>query len=380
MNQGCSVTLPSRCCHAAGKCGLQFFCTGDIIDNKYIIWKIFKTVKADYCLPGYLEKTMQKKTKFKISPMAVIIASVITAVICIIVIVVLGNLSGQDDMFSEDYKRTEATCTNKEISSGNNGRIYFIDLTFYAKNHISEEDTQYNVRISETDPKLADVDQGQTIDIYYKTANPSYCHPVMIYPDYTVITIILWIIVGGCVVAAGINLSTVMRNKNGYVPTYEKPEDIGTFGDVGADSGLSDKKIDYSAGDVFSDNLMDSYVDPFATYTGYDEENTAQDSGGFDPNAGYSNPEPYQQEQPNSGMDEDSLNNPFATQINNDPSNPYNTGTYSSPTSRFGSDSNYNSAEIYGDSSFGSRDDYNSTEIYGSSTFGVPPADQNDEG
>lgn len=323
---------------------------------------------------------MQKRKKLKISPMAVIIASVIAAVICIIVIIVLGNLSGQDDMFSEDYERTEATCINKEISSGNNGEIYFLDLIFNAKNPVNNQDIQYNVRISETDPKLADIDQGQTLEVYYRTENPSYCHPVMIFPDYTVITIILWIAVAGCCAAAGINLSTVLRNKDGYVPTYEKPEDIGTFGEVGADSGLSDSKIDYSAGDVFSDKLMDSYVDPFATYSGYDGENTDQEPGGFDPNAGYDSAQPYQQEQPNSGMDEASLNDPFATQFNNDPSNPYNTGNYSSPTSMFGSDSNYNSSEIYGDSSFGSTDDYNSTEIYGSSTFGAAPGDQSGEG
>ena len=41
----------------------------------------------------------------------------------------------------------------------------------------------------------------------------------------------------------------------------------------------------------------------------------------------------------------------------------------------FGDDSNYNSAEIYGDSSFGSRDDMNSTDIFGSSSFGAAKND-----
>ena len=46
-------------------------------------------------------------------------------------------------------------------------------------------------------------------------------------------------------------------------------------------------------------------------------------------------------------------------------------GSYETPASMFGDNSNYNSAEIYGDSSFGQGGDNNSTDIFGNSSFGA---------
>ena len=318
---------------------------------------------------------MLTSKKIHFAPITVVIGAVLGIIICFIIMISLMNAGNADEMFSESYAKTEAVCLNKEISSQGDHQLYFLELSFKAVDSVTGNEKPVIVRISETDPRLADVDQGGTIDIYYRTANVNFCHPAMLYPDYTIPIIILWVLIAACVAAAGMNIVTIVRNKDGYVPKYEKPEDIGTLGEAGADSGLCDNNIDYSAGDVFSDKLMDSFVDPFATYTGYEETENPANGNYYDPNAGYSGTEQYQPEPPAAPSYDPQLNNPYATAVNSDPDNPYNKGTYDTPASMFGDDSNYNSAEIYGDSSFGSRDDMNSTDIFGSSSFGAAKND-----
>ena len=313
-----------------------------------------------------------KEKKIHFPPIAVVIAAAVLIIVCFVIMAGLNSKRNQDEMFSEPYERTVAHCVNKEITSGSDGALYFLDLSFEAKDTATGGKKQVIVRISETNPGCEGVDQGSDLEIYYRISNFNFCHPAFIYPDYTFVYILLWIVIAACVVGAGMNIITIIRNKDGYKPKYEKPEDIGTLGEAGADSGLSDSKIDYSAGDVFSDKLMDSYVDPFATYTGYEgEQSDAQQGSYYDPNANASYTEPQPSDDPNSGYDQSSLNDPFASDFNNDPRNPYNMGSYETPASMFGDNSNYNSAEIYGDSSFGQGGDNNSTDIFGNSSFGA---------
>lgn len=314
---------------------------------------------------------MEKK-KINIPPVAFIIAGIVGIIICLIIFLNLNNSPYKDEMFKDGFDRCEAVCTGKNITSAAGTETYLIDITFDVKQ--KGTDATYNVRLTETDPSLAYIDQGTAFEIYYKTDNPNYCHPVQIYPDYTAAYIVLAVIV--LLLSALIIHNTVIliRNKDGYVPKFEKPDEIGYMGEVGTDSGLSDEHIDYAAGDVFSDHLMDSYVDPFAVYTGYDDNSESQPENDnrnyYDPNAGYEQAQNYQPEQAYPNMSQEDLNNPFATNINTDPDNPYNAGAYETPASMFDPDNQYNSSEIYGDNSYGSQEDYNSVGIYGDNSFG----------
>lgn len=224
-------------------------------------------------------KEQEKTKKFNIPPISLVIAAGIAALVCIIIIIVLVNSGGRDEMFSVPHEKTEATCINKTITSSDSGSVYYVDVEFQAKT--AEGEFPYTVRMTETDDRLKDTDIGDSIEIYYKTEDPSFCHPSFLYPDYTAAYIILGLIIAACAVVIYLNVDTIIRNRHGYVPKFTKPEDIGYMGEPGAESGLDDKSIDYSAGDVFSSNLMDSYVDPFATYTGYEDEQTAPDPNAY---------------------------------------------------------------------------------------------------
>ena len=240
------------------------------------------------------EKKDQEKTKkIKIPPIALVIAAAAAALICVIVIIVIATSGGRDEMLSEPHEKTEASCINKSITSDDSGETYYIDVEFQAKT--ADGEFPFTVRMTETDSRLKDIDIGDKLDIYYRTEDPSFCHPAFLYPDYTAAYIILALIIAACAVVIFLNVDTIIRNRHGYVPKFTKPDEIGYMGELGAESGLDDKSIDYAASDVFSSNVMDSYVDPFASYTGYDEDGAQGDGSGqtsgtgdsFDPNASY---------------------------------------------------------------------------------------------
>lgn len=276
-----------------------------------------------------------KVKKWHITPILVVIAASVAALILGIVLFCLIHSAGQDEMFRERYSRAEAVCTDKTMTSDSDGATYYIGLDFSEETYGGTRD--YHVNIVEKDPRLEQLDVGGTIDVYYHTDDPNFCHPVFIYPDYTAAYITLAILIVICCAAVYMNMVTIIRNRHGYIPKFEKAEEIGYMGEAGADNGLSDDQRDYAAGDVFSNNLMDSYVDPFATYTGYDDAEAQQGGDYYDPNAFYTQesepPAPYPPQQ-----DFSARQDPFAYQVNNDPDNPYNTGSYEVPNTSFGTD------------------------------------------
>ncbi len=216
------------------------------------------------------EKTNDEQKKFRIPPIAVVIAAAVAALVCVIILIAVADPSRQDEMFKEDYGQAEASCLNKTILTDDSGVTYLIDIEFTAQT--ADGEFPFTVRMTENDPRLDETDVGDKIDIYYKKSDPSYCHPTLIYPDHTAVYVILTVIIILCIVIIVLNVNTILRNIHGYTPKFEKPDDIGFMGNAGAETGLDDKQIDYAAGDVFSNNVMDSYADPFATYTGYEEE------------------------------------------------------------------------------------------------------------
>lgn len=212
----------------------------------------------------------ENEKRFNVPPIVFVIAAAVVALVCIIVIISVSNSSKVDDMFETEHAQVTATIINKSITSTDEGETFYIDVEFNAET--KEGEFPFTVRMTETSPEFKNLDIGDQLEIYYKNSDPSYCRPVFIYPNNTALYIIMCVIILACAVVIFINTSTILRNIHGYVPKFEKPDEIGYMGDPNAESGLDDKNIDYGATDVFSNNVMDSYVDPFATYTGYEEE------------------------------------------------------------------------------------------------------------
>lgn len=299
-----------------------------------------------------------EKQKINIPPIVFVITASAVAVICLAAIIFLNQTSSfKDEFFKEEYRRCEATCTSKSVTSGSDGETYYLDIDFTIKQN--GYDTSYSVTLAETDPRFSDIDQGSTLEIFYHVDDPYTCRPAMLYQTPTTSYIILAAVIVICLFVIYHHAVVIARNRHKYVPKFESPDEIGYMGEAGAETGLDDKEIDYSAGQTQSNNPMDSFVDPFAVYTGYDDNEDQQQTQNnyFDPNAGFENMPSYEDEQNYPSMSEEDLNNPFAANINNDPNNPYNAGTYDAPVSMFDPNSDYNSAEIYGDSSFGTNPD-----------------------
>ena len=272
----------------------------------------------------------KKKKKFRIPPIVLVILAVIIMGVCIGISVNVNNASKEARDFRMQASEAEAEILTKTAYTIGTDEDFVIHYVFGIafSTDMNDDVKNFTTTIDETDQSLRTLEPGDIISIYYIAENPSDCHPASLYTDHLATYIILAIIFIGALLLAWINIDTIIRNIHGYKPLFAKPEDIGTFGDPTVDNGLSDNSIDYSAGDVFSNNLMDSYSDPFATYSGYEEgENSSPDGSYYDPNASFADSQPVVPDQNIDHGDMD-LNNPFLTNINNDPNNPYNQGNF----------------------------------------------------
>ena len=276
------------------------------------------------------KQNTEKKKKLRLPPIVLVILAVIIMICCVIVSMHITNSNKENREFLKEATKTEAEIRNKTAYTLGTDDDYVIHYVFEIAFNMSKytDEKDFVTTMDETAEILKDLEPGATIEIYYNNDDPSECHPAMIYSDNTAAYVILIILFVAAIAMAWINIDTIIRNIHGYAPRFAKPEDIGFMGDRNADNGLSDNAIDYGAGDVFSNNLMDSYSDPFATYSGYDEgENNPPEGSYFDPNASCGTPQPDVPDQTidHGGAD---INNPFLTNVNTDPNTPYNQGNY----------------------------------------------------
>ncbi len=302
------------------------------------------------------DNTDKPKRKFNIPPIAFVIFSGVVIIGCIIGICSVYSMYYEDESFKSAAGTADAVCTDKTVFvDGNNYALihhYVMVVQFYTED--DENGELYQVTLDESNVYFENIEVGDTIQLYYDKEEPTICHPTILYGDPTPYYIIFGIVILAAFILAVINLNTLIRNINGYTPKYTKPEGIGYMGDGSATGGPGDSSIDYNSANAFNDKLMDSYVDPFATYSGYGDgeaESFETEQGGYyDPNLKYDNNEDLSTES-NIPHDVD-INNPFPTNINTDPNNSYNVGSYIHDEKTKEADINDLFA-IYGDSSFG---------------------------
>ncbi len=250
--------------------------------------------------------------KFHLSPMIPLIFGVVVAVVCVVVMVVARNNGMADETFYNASAEVKAECVEATIYTSNeNGTAqehYNLLLTYSYRNR------DYEALIDETTPTLKGVDIGDTVMVRCLREDPQICRTSDSIPSQISLYITCLVILLAGLLIAALNLRTILRNLH---PVYQKleQEDMELYaGDGTAAPGqdhLSDTSIDYAAGDTFSDRLMDTFSDPFATYTGYEEEGAGTPSAetpAFDPNRGYSAPSP-DEAMPDYG----DINSPFAT-------------------------------------------------------------------
>ena len=267
-----------------------------------------------------------KGKKFHIPPITLVIISAIILVVSLFVMIYTANVSKEGDEFRSKAHTAQARIMSKTVYTLNNDEDdgftvhYLMNITFNTEEDGSGD--QYNIQLDETSSVFDTLEPDDTMTVLFDPNDPSDCRPETKYRNNNILYIILVVISIGSIVVAAINLETIRRNIHGYTPKYTCPDDIGTLGEAGAQNGLGDSSIDYSASDVYSNNLMDSYSDPFATYSGYDEEQPEQTAGQYyDPNANAQNMG-YDPGEERINNDDTDLNDPFAI---------YGTGGYGDP-------------------------------------------------
>ena len=319
---------------------------------------ICKEIPLYFCLEVKMlsknKKSPEKDKTIHIPPIAVILVCGALIILCLIILIV--RISSNKD--NEDFKRSavyaEAVINGKTMytidEDGQNVYHYLTDLTIDTDTY--NDGGEYSFRLDLTTPELENLEPGQTIGVYYNPDDPTQCRPASDIPNYGLLYLALVIILVILCIIAGININTLVRNIHGYTPKYTRPEDIGTMGEAGADNNLSDSNINYGASDFFSNSVMDSYSDPFATYSGYDDSEQSPGNDYYDPNSSFAEGQQYAPVQDNINAEGTDLNNPFAS-ADNDPDNPYNQGNYYQPGLGSEQDQTLNDPyAIYGDGSY----------------------------
>ena len=260
-----------------------------------------------------------KKTKFKISPIILVILGAVIAVACLAAVFAVKASDKDNDNYRKTAALTSALCTDKYTYSSANEKgdtvsHYVITAKF------GNEVNSYTVTMTSEDPAYDSIDINSEFDLYYQTDDPYDCRPAAAFPDRLPLFIFLFSLTAVSLAVAALNLATIFRNLE---PAEKLPEieEIGILGDNTVDNGLSDMNIDYTASTPSGNTIMDSYSDPFASYSGYNEGDEPVQTG-FDPNAGYTGPHSY--EQPKIAGDD--INNPFVNA--NAPGYQYDTGHF----------------------------------------------------
>lgn len=136
------------------------------------------------------------------------------------------------------------------------------------------------------------VEIGDTLNIKYDKDYPNICSVVDDpEPRYSILAYIFWTAVtifggfGLILAVRRVKLRKIEENVAAKNATQEEIDSvkegyIGEDGVVGQSVALSDDKIDYTKEYDINRGVMDSYFDPFATYSEYGEEGSNSDIGG----------------------------------------------------------------------------------------------------
>lgn len=264
---------------------------------------------------------MEKK-KFNIPPIVFVILGAVMLVVSLFIIIKNANASSEMRDFLKNATTTQAVCVGKSAftQTENNKDVVYQSLHL----NFSIGSKPYDIYVDVPGLDENAVPLGEEFTLYYNRDNPNDCLPEAAIPQpKTSLYIIAAIVALAGGVLLWINLDTIIRNRKPYGTKLEQ-EEIGIYGDNTVDNGLSDSSIDYGAGDRITDSVTESFVDPFATYTGYDEGGEEPAEGAyFDPNAGYDQSTAYETEQMNpydngAGYDQN-LNDPFVSNATEDP-------------------------------------------------------------
>ena len=274
-----------------------------------------------------------KRSVFNIPPIGFVIAGALCALIGAVMLIVTFSSSLPWYQFKSRAELTTATCS---------------DITFYTTTEDGEMKQYYTVTVKykanlndmessfmDTDSSLARLRPGDDIVIYYSLDDKYEVRPAYQMPSRVWAYILYALVMAGGVVLFVYNLKTILRSRVPYAKKLVHENDVTEMYTDGktdpyADIGLSDSSIDYAAQADSAANGTESYSDPFAVYTGYGEQQQTPAAGQyFDPNAGYTPDMPQQTNVP--AYSQEDLNNPFISQVNNDPNSPFNQGGYAAP-------------------------------------------------
>lgn len=254
-----------------------------------------------------------KKTGFRIPPVALIIVGVLMILGSLIAHFIVSADGREQREFLAGALSVNARCEDKESYTTGDAanQVTHYSLTFSFTIGAKE----YKTILTSDDPSYNSVNAMDEVLMYYHPDDPMDCRPAFTFPDHTADNAVIFIISLIGVIIAAVNAVILIRNLNSP-QMQEAPEEIGILGDNTVDNGLSDSSIDYSKSTPSADNSMDSFVDPFATYSGYNEDQADEAAGtGFDPNAGYDS----SFDDPQIQHGDVDLNNPFVSADMPDP-------------------------------------------------------------
>lgn len=316
-----------------------------------------------------------KKSGFKLSPMILVIVGGLMIVVSLIVHLVLVSQNKEEREFLMGALTVTAYCEDKESFTTDTSEGVVTHYSVAVSYTIGNDD--YRISIVSDDPSYASLGVHDEFMAYYHSEDPTTIRPDFTISNHAQENVIIFIVSLIGITLVVVNLITIFRNLHSP-EKIEAPEEIGTLGDNTVDNGLSDSSIDYSASTPSGDNTMDSFVDPFASYTGYDESAPDENVGGFDPNAGCD--QPYEEHnvqhdgldlndpfvsgapqdlypfgsapvsEPEMPAHNEDLNNPFVTNINTDPDSPFGIRKQDDPDDYFLSqDGSLNDPFVSGD-------------------------------
>ena len=224
------------------------------------------------------------------------------------------------------------------------------DINFYTADENGRQVRYYTVTVkykanhnemmssfTDTDSSLENLQPGDDIVIYFGMDDKYEVRPAYQMPSHVWEYLLFAAMTAGGIALFVFNLRTILRSRVPYAKKLVHENDVTEMYSDGktdpfADNGLSDSSIDYAAQTDHSADGTETYADPFAVYTGYSsEQQTPADGQYFDPNAGYT-PDIPQANIPSYSQED--LNNPFISQVNDDPDSPFNQGGYSSPAAQ----------------------------------------------
>lgn len=275
---------------------------------------------------------MEKMKKIPVPPIALVIVGAVIAVIAAVVVISTISANYDNYNFKAYADATTAKCIGvthyTAEENGSNVKYFTVNLKYKA--NLNDVISSF----VDTEPSLENLDVGDDVVIYFNRQDVYNVRPAYQFKSHAGEYIFFGLLFAGGAALFVYNLKTILRSRVPYAKTLVHENDVTEMYSDGktdpyADIGLSDRSIDYSSQNDHTTDGTESYSDPFAVYTGYNDSEQQQAAPGqyFDPNAGYT-PEMQQQESI-SGQSQDDINNPFVTQVNNDPNSFYNQGSYS---------------------------------------------------